>query len=183
MRDNPPNPQAEGCRRRSATPVFTGDDRPETMHCIEFIREIIDSYPARMLCGEVQGKTDRIGHFYITTGRACICRSISPCSIRGGTRCPWQPMMLFNAIPRTCLAGLGDRRPRQATDREHDRRGADARASVAADDLARNAVLLHGRRIGRARVPIPLTGSSIPSRSWCRVKGFARSRARTDALG
>src|SRR3954454_19250300 len=34
------------------------------MDCIEFIREVIDGYPGRMLCGEVQGKTDRIGHFY-----------------------------------------------------------------------------------------------------------------------
>jgi alpha-glucosidase len=25
---------------------------------------VIDTYPGRMLCGEVQGKTDRIGHFY-----------------------------------------------------------------------------------------------------------------------
>jgi alpha-glucosidase len=34
------------------------------MQCIEFIREVIDGYQSRMLCGEVQGKTDRIGHFY-----------------------------------------------------------------------------------------------------------------------
>ncbi|WP_439369810.1 alpha-amylase family glycosyl hydrolase [Bradyrhizobium sp. DASA03120] len=66
LRDNPPNPGAAGKPPpQRHTPVFT-DDRPETMSCIEFIREVIDSYPARLLCGEVQGKTDRIGHFYGT---------------------------------------------------------------------------------------------------------------------
>ena len=64
LRDNPANPDAEGKPPpQRQTPVFT-DDRPETMDCIEFIREVIDTYPHRMLCGEVQGKTDRIGHFY-----------------------------------------------------------------------------------------------------------------------
>jgi alpha-glucosidase len=64
LRDNPPNPQAKGNPPpQRQTPVFT-DDRPETMNCIEFIREVIDAYPDRLLCGEVQGKTDRIGHFY-----------------------------------------------------------------------------------------------------------------------
>ncbi|QOZ71090.1 alpha-amylase family glycosyl hydrolase [Bradyrhizobium arachidis] len=64
LRDNPPNPQAEGKPPpQRQTPVFT-DDRPETMTCIEFIREVVDDYPERLLCGEVQGKTDRIGHFY-----------------------------------------------------------------------------------------------------------------------
>ncbi|MET4092331.1 alpha-amylase family glycosyl hydrolase [Bradyrhizobium sp. S3.5.5] len=64
LRDNPPNPNAEGKPPpQRQTPVFT-DDRPQTMGCIEFIREVMDSYPGRMLCGEVQGKTDRIGHFY-----------------------------------------------------------------------------------------------------------------------
>ncbi|SFJ72637.1 alpha-amylase family glycosyl hydrolase [Bradyrhizobium sp. Gha] len=64
LRDNPPNPQAKGKPPpQRQTPVFT-DDRKETMNCIEFIREVIDSYPDRLLCGEVQGKTDRIGHFY-----------------------------------------------------------------------------------------------------------------------
>src|SRR5207248_10230747 len=45
------------------TPVFT-DDRPESMGCIEMMRQVLDEYHARVLCGEVQGKTDRIGHFY-----------------------------------------------------------------------------------------------------------------------
>lgn len=64
LRDNPPNPQAKDKPPpQRHTTVFT-DDRSETMSCIEFIREVIDGYPDRMLCGEVQGKTDRIGHFY-----------------------------------------------------------------------------------------------------------------------
>ncbi|MCK1745061.1 alpha-amylase [Bradyrhizobium sp. 139] len=64
LRDNPPNPKAKSKPPpQRLTPVFT-DDRPETMSCIEFIREVIDDYPERLLCGEVQGKIDRIGHFY-----------------------------------------------------------------------------------------------------------------------
>lgn len=64
LRDNPSNPNAEGKPPpQRHTPVFT-DDRPDTMHCIEFIREVIDCYRGRVLCGEVHGKTDRIGHFY-----------------------------------------------------------------------------------------------------------------------
>ncbi|MCP3395426.1 alpha-amylase family glycosyl hydrolase [Bradyrhizobium sp. CCGB12] len=66
LRDNPANPEAKGKPPpQRQTPVFT-DDRPETMQCIEFIRGVIDTYPGRLLCGEVQGKTDRIGHFYGT---------------------------------------------------------------------------------------------------------------------
>jgi alpha-glucosidase len=34
------------------------------MSCIEQLRAVIDEYDGRLLCGEVQGKTDRIGHFY-----------------------------------------------------------------------------------------------------------------------
>lgn len=65
LRDNPPDPQAGEDKPppQRYTPVFT-DDRPEAMHCIELIRRVIDEYHGRLLCGEVQGKTDRIGHFY-----------------------------------------------------------------------------------------------------------------------
>jgi alpha-glucosidase len=65
LRDDPPDPAAT-----SKTPppqrlkrVFT-DDRRESMGCLEEIRQIIDEFPERVLAGEVQGKTDRIGHFY-----------------------------------------------------------------------------------------------------------------------
>jgi alpha-glucosidase len=34
------------------------------MSCIEEIRKVVDEFDARLLCGEVQGKIDRIGHFY-----------------------------------------------------------------------------------------------------------------------
>jgi alpha-glucosidase len=65
LRDNPPDPEADDKTPppQRYNPVFT-DDRPETMDCIEYIREILDQYEERLLCGEVQGKTDRIGHFY-----------------------------------------------------------------------------------------------------------------------
>jgi alpha-glucosidase len=65
LRDNPPDPAAT--KRKPPPerykPVFT-DDRPEAMTCIEMLRSVIDEFDDRLLCGEVQGKTDRIGHFY-----------------------------------------------------------------------------------------------------------------------
>lgn len=65
LRDNPADPEADDSMPppQKYTPVFT-DDRPETMHCIEYIRSVLDEYEERLLCGEVQGKTDRIGRFY-----------------------------------------------------------------------------------------------------------------------
>lgn len=65
LRDNPPDPDADDKTPppQRYTPVFT-DDRPETMGCIEMLRSVIDGYDSKLLCGEVQGKTDRIGHFY-----------------------------------------------------------------------------------------------------------------------
>lgn len=65
LRDNPPDPEAndEKPPPQARRPVFT-DDRPEAMRCIEYIREVLDQHDGKLLCGEVQGKTDRIGHFY-----------------------------------------------------------------------------------------------------------------------
>lgn len=65
LRDNPANPEFDDSMpppQRYQT-VFT-DDRPEAMGCLEDMRETLDSYSARLICGEVQGKTARIGHFY-----------------------------------------------------------------------------------------------------------------------
>jgi len=65
LRDDPPNPDYE----ESVPPpqrlqrIFT-DDRPETMGYLEELRAVVDEFDDRVLCGEVQGKTDRIGHFY-----------------------------------------------------------------------------------------------------------------------
>jgi alpha-glucosidase len=65
LRDDPPNPDTN-----EDTPppqrlqrVFT-DDRRESMGYIEEIRSVIDEFDDRVVAGEVQGKTDRIGHFY-----------------------------------------------------------------------------------------------------------------------
>ncbi|MCA6117436.1 alpha-amylase [Bradyrhizobium sp. WSM 1738] len=65
LRDNPADSEADDATPppQKYMPVFT-DDRPEAMDCIEFIRGVLDEYGDRLLCGEVQGKTDRIGHFY-----------------------------------------------------------------------------------------------------------------------
>ena len=65
LRDNPPNAKADANTPppQRLEPVFT-DDRRETMDCLEQMREVIDEFDGRVICGEVQGKTDRIGHFY-----------------------------------------------------------------------------------------------------------------------
>lgn len=64
LRDNPRDPEADHSKPppQRYTPVFT-DDRPDAMGCIEWLRSVVDERD-RLLCGEVQGKTDRIGHFY-----------------------------------------------------------------------------------------------------------------------
>jgi alpha-glucosidase len=65
LRDDPPDPDAN---EKTPPPqrlkrIFT-DDRRESMGYLEEIRKTIDEFPNRMLAGEVQGKTERIGHFY-----------------------------------------------------------------------------------------------------------------------
>lgn len=65
LRDDPPEPEAD-----EETPppqrlrrIFT-DDRPESLTCLEELRAVLDEFDDRVLAGEVQGKLDRIGHFY-----------------------------------------------------------------------------------------------------------------------
>jgi alpha-glucosidase len=65
LRDDPADPDAS-----DDTPppqrlkrIFT-DDRRESMSFLEELRQVIDEFSERVLAGEVQGKTDRIGHFY-----------------------------------------------------------------------------------------------------------------------
>jgi alpha-glucosidase len=65
LRDDPPNPEAgpDTPPPQRLKRIFT-DDRPESMTYLEEIRKVVDEFPDRVLAGEVQGKTDRIGHFY-----------------------------------------------------------------------------------------------------------------------
>jgi alpha-glucosidase len=65
LRDDPIDPEADESKPppQRLKRIFS-DDRPESMSCIEDIRKVIDEFDARLLCGEVQGKIDRIGHFY-----------------------------------------------------------------------------------------------------------------------
>ena len=65
LRDNPPDPQAGESKPppQRFRNIFT-DDRPEAMAYLAEMREVIDEFENCVLCGEVQGKTDRIGHFY-----------------------------------------------------------------------------------------------------------------------
>lgn len=65
LRDDPPDPEAD---ENTPLPqrlkrIFT-DDRRESMAYLEEMRKVVDEFDDRVLCGEVQGKTDRIGHFY-----------------------------------------------------------------------------------------------------------------------
>jgi alpha-glucosidase len=65
LRDDPPEPDDPESKPppQRLRRVFT-DDRRETMQYIEELRSVLDEFNQRLLCGEVQGKTDRIGHFY-----------------------------------------------------------------------------------------------------------------------
>jgi alpha-glucosidase len=65
LRDDPTDPDAD---ENTPPPqrlkrVFT-DDRRESMVYLEGMRQVVDEFDDRALAGEVQGKTDRIGHFY-----------------------------------------------------------------------------------------------------------------------
>jgi alpha-glucosidase len=103
LRDDPPDPQAG---ERTPPPqrlkhIFT-DDRPQAMEYLEELRSVIDEFPGRVLAGEVQGKTDRIGHFY----GAARPRFHLPLNF-ALLDSPWDALSLqanidayFNAIPR-----------------------------------------------------------------------------------
>jgi alpha-glucosidase len=65
LRDDPVDPEADETKPppQRLKRIFS-DDRPESMAYLEEIRGAIEEFDARVLCGEVQGKIDRIGHFY-----------------------------------------------------------------------------------------------------------------------
>jgi alpha-glucosidase len=65
LRDNPPDPEAGDSKPppQRFKNIFN-DDRPEAMSYLAEVRNVLDEFEDRMLCGEVQGKIDRIGHFY-----------------------------------------------------------------------------------------------------------------------
>ena len=175
LRDNPPNPDAEGePPPQRQTPVFT-DDRPETMQCIEDIRNVIDEYRGRLLCGEVQGKTDRIGHFY-GNDRPRLHLPLNFALL--DTR--WNALSLqaaidayFNALPSQAwpvwVIG-GHDKPRVTS------RIGEAQMRILAMllmTLRGTPFFYMGDEIGGERVSIPPIGSAIRSRSWCRAMGFA----------
>lgn len=65
LRDNPHDPDAgEDKPPPQRFKNIFNDDRPEAMTYLQELRRVIDEFPDRVLAGEVQGKTDRIGHFY-----------------------------------------------------------------------------------------------------------------------
>ena len=102
LRDDPPNPQSDD---RTPPPqrlkrIFT-DDRPESLAYLEEIRTVIDEFDDRVLAGEVQGKTDRIGHFY-GNDKPRLHLPLNFCLLDS----PWDALSLqanidayFNALP------------------------------------------------------------------------------------
>jgi alpha-glucosidase len=64
LRDDPPEPHSDGKPPPQRLRHIFTDDRPETMTYVEEFRAVVDEFGSRVLCGEVQGKIDRIGHFY-----------------------------------------------------------------------------------------------------------------------
>jgi alpha-glucosidase len=66
LRDNPPNPNAGGQRRRpydSLLPEFTAD-RPEVHAVIAEMRRVMDAYPGRVLIGEIYLPPRRLVAYY-----------------------------------------------------------------------------------------------------------------------
>jgi alpha-glucosidase len=66
LRDDPADPEfdeAEAPPPQRLTRIFT-DDRPESLEYLAELRAVAEEFSDKVLVGEVQGKTDRIGHFY-----------------------------------------------------------------------------------------------------------------------
>jgi alpha-glucosidase len=73
LRDDPPNADAD---ERTPPPErltrrFT-DDRPETLECLAELRDVVDTFPDRVLLAEVQGAADRIARFYSVDHRRLL---------------------------------------------------------------------------------------------------------------
>lgn len=176
LRDNPPNPDRKGKPPpQRFTPVFT-DDRPETMQCIEFIRETLDEYDGRLLCGEVQGKTDRIGHFY-GTERPRLHLPLNFALLDS----QWDALSLqatidayFNALPRGAwpvwvIGGHDKQRIASKIGQERMRI-----LAMLVMTLKGTPFLYMGDEIGRERVPIPPDRVHDPFEKL--VKGYGLCR-------
>lgn len=176
LRDNPHNPESKGKPPpQRFTSVFT-DDRPETMQCIEFIREVIDGYDGRLLCGEVQGKTDRIGHFY-GTERPRLHLPLNFALLD----CPWDALSLqaaieayLNALPKGwwpvwVIGGHDKQRIASKVGQEQMRV-----AAMLLMTLKGTPFFYMGDEIGRERVPIPPDRVQDPFEKL--VKGYGLCR-------
>jgi alpha-glucosidase len=72
LRDDPPNPDygAETPPPERFRRVFT-DNRPESLDYLAELHEVIDTFPDRVLLGEVDTAEDRVANFY-GCGRRCL---------------------------------------------------------------------------------------------------------------
>jgi alpha-glucosidase len=102
LRDEPLNPEAgeDVPPPNRYVRVFT-DDRPESLAYLGQLRQVLDEFPDRVLAGEVQGKTERIGRFY-GDKRPCLHLPLNFALID----CPWDALSLqaridayMNAVP------------------------------------------------------------------------------------
>jgi len=177
LRDNPNDPDAdkETPPPQKYTPVFT-DDRPEAMSCIEYIRSVLDEYEHRLLCGEVQGKTDRIGHFYdndkprlhLPLNFALLDAEWNAISLQATIDA------YFNAIPEGAWPDFvigGHDKPRVASKLGRDQSRI---LAILLMTLHGTPFLFAGDEIGAAQVKIPTESVRDPFEKL--VKGFGLNR-------
>jgi len=73
LRDNPPNPEyrpGSGDPFDALQRVYSGD-RPEVHDVIARMRRVVDSYPGRVLIGEIYNALDRVMAYYGRDGAGC----------------------------------------------------------------------------------------------------------------
>jgi alpha-glucosidase len=148
LRDDPPDPDAD---EHTPPPqrlkhIFS-DDRPESIAYIEQLRAVLDEFPDRVLAGEVQGKTDRIGHFYgEATPRLHLPLNFALLDT------PWDALSLqanidayLNSIPERAWPDWVIGGHDKATCRRQARTAASPRTCDAAADATRHADPVRGR--------------------------------------
>jgi len=159
LRDDPPDPDYEPGKTpppQRLLRTFT-DDRPEAMECLAMLRAVLDEFPKRVMAGEVQGKTDRIGHFY-GDGRPCFHLPLNFALLDT----PWDALAVQATID-SYLRALPDQAWPDWVVGGHDKRRAAARIGQAqARVLAMLLLTLPGTpfffagdELGMADVPIP----------------------------
>jgi alpha-glucosidase len=156
--------------------TFT-DDRNETLTYLAELREVTDEFPNRVLLGEVQGDTDRIGRFYSSRGRKLFHLPLNFVLLD----VPWDVDSVAAAID-AYLSAIQDRGWPNWILGSHDKcriatRIGDAQARVAAMllfTLPGTPIFYAGDEIGMRNVPIPSAEARDPFERL--VPGFGLNR-------